>query len=76
MDKGLSFIDMLKTLPGICREQKRFFGWHQAKAANKLREKYGLQKDASKISLLESGKTLIPDFLSEYSDCSARLKPG
>ena len=68
MDKGLSFIDMLKTLPGICREQRRFFGWSQTKAADKLHEKYGLQKDASKISLLESGKTLIPDFLSEYCE--------
>lgn len=68
MDNDLSFTDILKTLPEICKEQRRFFGWSQAKAADKLREKYGLQKDASKISLLESRKTLIPDFLSEYCE--------
>lgn len=66
MQQYYTFDQLVEQLPEICKEQRRFLQLTQADVVERLEKETGVRKDQSKISMFESGKIAIPDFLSDY----------
>ena len=66
MNQYYTFDQLAKMIPKICREQRHFLRLSQKNVVEKLEEEKGIIIDQSKISMFESGKIRIPDFLSDY----------
>ena len=66
MQRYYTFDQLVEQLPEICKEQRRFLQLTQADIVERLEKETGVRKDQSKISMFESGKIVIPDFLSDY----------
>lgn len=66
MQQYYTFNQLVEQLPEICKEQRRFLQLTQADVIERLEKETGIKKDQSKISMFESGKIAIPDFLSDY----------
>lgn len=66
MQQYYTFDQLVEQLPEICKEQRRFLQLTQADVVERLEKETGIRKDQSKISMFESGKIAIPDFLSDY----------
>lgn len=66
MNQYYAFDQLAKMIPKICREQRHFLRLSQKNVVEKLEEEKGIIIDQSKISMFESGKIRIPDFLSDY----------
>lgn len=66
MQQYYSFDQLVEQLPEICKEQRRFLQLTQSDVVERLEKETGIRKDQSKISMFESGKIAIPDFLSDY----------
>lgn len=66
MNQYYAFDQLVKMIPKICREQRHFLKLSQKNVVEKLEEEKGIIIDQSKISMFESGKIRIPDFLSDY----------
>lgn len=66
MNQYYTFDQLVKMIPKVCREQRHFLKLSQKNIVEKLEEEKGIIIDQSKISMFESGKIRIPDFLSDY----------
>lgn len=66
MQQYYTFDQLVEQLPEICKEQRRFLQLTQADIVERLEKETGVRKNQSKISMFESGKIAIPDFLSDY----------
>lgn len=66
MQRYYTFDQLVEQLPEICKEQRRFLQLTQADIVERLEKETEVRKDQSKISMFESGKIVIPDFLSDY----------
>lgn len=66
MKECITFDELIRILPCICQEQRHFLKISQADVVKKLEKEKGIIKDQSKISMYESGKIAIPEFLSDY----------
>lgn len=66
MNQYYTFDQLVEMIPKICREQRHFLKLSQKNVVEKLEEEKGTIIDQSKISMFESGKIRIPDFLSDY----------
>lgn len=66
MQRYYTFDQLVEQLPEICKDQRQFLQLTQADIVERLEKETGVRKDQSKISMFESGKIVIPDFLSDY----------